>query len=159
MTIRMSLIGVTGLFVIFGLPLAGYWARLGPHDSCALDGSRLEPRYQVHIVDHRGRDQWFCCIHCATLWLGQQEERPRSILVTDEATGAEIDAAAAWFVRSIVITMPHTGNDIHTFRHLEDAERHASQNHGSVLSPEESPFFDSAIEQQERSSSSSPPGR
>jgi hypothetical protein len=142
MTVRSSrwLLLAAWILVVVGLPLAGKWARRSTVPACALDGARINPLYRVRVVDAQGRDQEFCCIHCAELWCGQQTDRPRAVFVTDEVTGQEIDAASAWFVRSQVVTVPHTGNRIHAFRDRADAARHADAAHGLLLSDAEKPF-------------------
>ena len=142
MSVRGSrwLLVAAGLLVVVGLPLAGKWLRHSSAPACALDGARIDPVYRVRVVDAEGRDQVFCCIHCAALWCSQQSERPRAVFVTDEVSHQEIDAGSAWFVRSFVVTVPHTGNRIHAFRDRADAERHADAAHGLLLSDGEKPF-------------------
>ena len=66
---------------------------------------------------------------------------PLQVLVTDETSGAEVDAAAAWFVRSLVTTTAHTRNRIHAFQAQADAERRAATAHGRVLVGSERPFL------------------
>ncbi len=51
-----------------------------------------------------------------------------------------IDAATAYFVRSMRVTRDTTGNRVHAFRNRADAEKHAEDYHGYVLSEEEGPF-------------------
>jgi hypothetical protein len=134
---------VFGLLVI-GLPLAGHWARHTAGNRCAFDGARIDRLYRVRVVDDQGHDHEFCCIHCAALWLSHQERKPHAVFVTDEATGQEIDAASAWFVRSAVVTVAHTANRIHAFRKQADAARHADTAQGWVLLDGEKPFQVSA---------------
>jgi hypothetical protein len=134
------LLAAAGLAVIVGLPLAGKWARRRPVDACALDGAAVDPRFRVRIVGAQGHDREFCCIQCATAWLAQQPAAPRAVFVTDEVSGQEIDPASAWFVRSGVVTVPHTGNQIHVFRDRADAARHAESGHGEILTEAEKPF-------------------
>jgi hypothetical protein len=74
------------------------------------------------------------------MWLARQGARPREVYVTDEASGAEIDAASAYFVRSLVVTTPTTGNRVHAFRDRADAERHAEVAHGTLLNGTERPL-------------------
>ena len=133
-------IAAAGLLVVVGLPLVGKWVRRTPQERCTLDGARIDPLYRVRVVDNQDQDHPFCCIRCATLWLSRQKVKPRSVRVTDEATGREIDAAAAWFVRSSVVTMAHTENRIHAFARHADAARHAAAALGSVLPDSERPF-------------------
>jgi hypothetical protein len=131
--------GLVYLLVLAVLALAGSWARRSTEHFCAQDGVRIEPAYRVRILTDQDRDLEFCCIHCAELWL-RHEPAPRTLLVTDEISGAEIDAGAAYFVRSLVVTNPTTGNRIHAFRWLADAEEHARTSQGKVLEASERPF-------------------
>jgi hypothetical protein len=141
-TIRTStwLQMVAGLLVIVGLPLLGAWARHTRAMQCSYDGAVIVPLYQVHIVDDRGRAREFCCIECARLWLNRDDAHARTILVTDETTGQAIAAQSAWFVRSRVITVPHTRNRIHAFQAKADAVRHADSASGAILAGADKPF-------------------
>ncbi len=131
---------LVGLVVVVGLPLAGHWARHPRAEGCALDGAAINPVYRVEVVDARGYPHAFCCPRCARIWLDSEPAPPRAITVTDEASGEPIDAAAAWFVRSAVVTVPATGNRIHAFRNREDAQMHADRFAGVVLSGPERPL-------------------
>jgi hypothetical protein len=137
---RRWLWAVLGLAVVVGLPVLGHWARRSAVPHCALDGVEIDPRYQVSVVDGRGQAHAFCCLHCAQAWVARQPDTPRAITVTDEATGQEIEAASACYVRSSVVTTPVTGNRIHAFRRRADAEEHASAFSGVVLTGAEKPF-------------------
>jgi hypothetical protein len=130
-----------GLLVVLGLPLAGKWARSTPEKCCALDGVEINRLYRVRIVDDQEREREFCCIRCASLWLRKQRSKPQSIFVTDEATGKEVNAAFAWFVWSLVVTVAHTENRIHAFRNHAEAVKHAETARGKVLVGAEKPFF------------------
>jgi len=68
------------------------------------------------------------------------DSKPRSVRVTDEASGKLIDAGDAHYVRSSVVTNPATGNRVHAFRNRADAEKHADIHGGTVLSESERPF-------------------
>ncbi len=129
-----------GLLLVVGLPIAGSLVRRQSADRCALDGSAIDPALKVRIVDDQGESRPFCCIQCAVWWLERQTHEPKSIWVTDESSGQEINAGTAIFVRSTVVTMPTTGNRIHAFGQLTDAERHAEAARGTVLSQAEGPF-------------------
>jgi hypothetical protein len=121
------------LALAVALPLLGYLARR-PLTGCALDGVKINPDYRVEVVDAGGARRAFCCIRCAQIWLGHQSAPLRAITVTDETSGEPIDAAAAWYVRSSVVTVWTTGNRIHAFRDRADAEKHAATFAGVVLS-------------------------
>ena len=129
------------LLVVVALAFVGSHARRSAAGHCALDGARIEPLYRVRVLDDQDRDQDFCCIRCATLWLAGRRVSPRAIYVTDEASGQEVDARQAYFVRSTVVTTATTGNRIHAFRTVADAERHVAAAHGRPLLGADRPFF------------------
>ena len=131
---------IAAVLLIVGLPLAGKWARRTQERRCDLDGARIDRLFRVRILDVQNREHEFCCIHCARLWLSPQPAAPWQVLVTDETTGAEIDAARAWFVRSTVVTTAHTRNRIHVFQTEADAVKHAGTAHGKILTDSERPF-------------------
>lgn len=134
------IVGLAGLLLLALLPLAGHWLRRDSAGRCTLDGVRIEPRYRVRVLDAAGRDREFCCIRCAELWLQRQTNPPLAIRVTDENSGDEIDASAAHFVRSSIVTAPTTGNRIHAFADRANAERHADAANGLILEGPERPF-------------------
>jgi hypothetical protein len=137
---RGTLAFVAGLLLLGALPVVRHWAWRPPPGRCALDGVAIDPPYRVRVHDARGRDHEFCCVRCAELWLGRRREPPRAAFVTDEATGGEIDAAQAHFVRSSVVTTPTTGNRVHAFASPADAARHAEVARGRLLTGPERPF-------------------
>jgi hypothetical protein len=132
--------GLAGLLLAVGLPLLGHWARQeasAPH--CALDGRKISRTFRVRIVQQDGQSLEFCCIQCAQTWLTRRPATPKAILVTDEASGEEIDARTAYFVRNMVQDKV-TGNRIHVFRTAEEAARNATTFRGKVLSGQEIPL-------------------
>lgn len=137
-----GIIRFIGLAVVVGLPLLGTWLRRQSSEGCALDGVRIDPRYEVRIADARGGKHRFCCLQCAVWWQQRQEEKPRQVLVTDEASGQLLDVESAVFVRSGVITNATTGNRVHVFQNLRDAEHHAEVSRGTILSGAARPFAD-----------------
>ena len=131
---------LVGMIVIVGLPLAGKWARRRAEPRCELDGLRVEPLYRVRIVDGAGQSHAFCCVHCAAQWLARHGDQVAEVRVTDEVGGEEIDARAAWFVESRVVTQPVVGNRVHVFQSREAAEEHVRAFGGHVLQDTERPF-------------------
>ena len=125
---------------LLALPFLGTWLRHAPADHCALDGAAIVPCYRVRVEDSAGRSYDFCCVHCAQMWLEGRSSQVRTVRVTDEATGVELDAEKAIFVRSLVVTTPTTGNRIHVFLDRADAEQHAEKCRGTILSGDERPF-------------------
>jgi hypothetical protein len=140
MTKSEWILGLAFVCALAALPLAGHWARRGAARSCDFDGAAIDPIYRVRIVDADGKDREFCCIGCAEQWLGRTSRQPRAILVTDEIGGETLDAAAAFFAHSRVVTQRTTGNRIHAFRTRGDAEHHAATVGGRVLDGTDRPF-------------------
>ena len=134
------IVPVIGLLVVIGMPVLGTWLRRQSEDGCALDGVRIDPVFAVRIIDVRGVEARFCCLQCAAWWVQRSGETPRQVFVTDETSGRWLDAAAASFVRSGVITNAATGNRVHTFQSRSDAERHASESRGTILTGSARPF-------------------
>jgi hypothetical protein len=131
---------LAGLLLVIGLPLTGKWSRRSQPPHCELDGLKIEPRYRVRVVEPAGGSHLFCCVRCAGRWLARQEGKAAAVYVTDESHGEEVDATAAWFVRSTVVTNPITGNRVHAFREQSDAEAHIREFRGRVLTDEERPL-------------------
>jgi nitrous oxide reductase accessory protein NosL len=140
MKYKRGLLLLIGLLVVVGLPLGGKWSRRHQPPHCEFDGLNIEPRYRARVVDRAGGSHAFCCIRCAGRWLARQEENAAAVYVTDERHGTEIDATAAWFARSTVVTNPITGNRVHAFREQADAEAHIREFRGRVLSGAERPL-------------------
>ena len=122
-----------GLLAVVGLPVAGHALRQGGPDRCAFDGETIEPSYRVRIAAADGQ-KLFCCVGCASRWLERSPASPEYVFVTDEIGGDELPAAEAIFVRSTIFTRPSTRDRVHVFRRIEDAERHAREFRGRVLS-------------------------
>lgn len=136
---------VAALMLLALVPVGARWtrqaqARRAQAGRCALDGAVVVPLYRVRVCDSVGEWHNFCCVRCAELWLARQPLPPQAIRVTDEATGEEIDAQAATFVRSMVVTTPTTGNRIHVFASQTAAEHHADIAHGRLLGGSDLPL-------------------
>jgi hypothetical protein len=131
---------LVGLLAVAGVALLAHRARRTAEVNCALDGTKIDSIYRVEVVDGAGIIHRFCCPVCARLWLKQQAAPPQNLIVTDEASGAPVEAASAHYVRSAVVTVPGTGNRVHAFRTAEDAEKYAEQFKGVVLSDDENPL-------------------
>ena len=130
---RRWIIGLIGLVVVAALPVAGHWIRGQRTGRCAFDGMPIEPIWRVRMLNRQGAADEFCCIRCAELWLERGNLVPAAIYVTDEVTGREIDSSLAYFVRSSVVTTPHTNNRIHVFQEKAESEKHAMSARGKVL--------------------------
>lgn len=129
-----------GLALSAGLPLVAHWARRDRPAGCALDGVPIEALYRVRVLDRDGHAHDFCGPRCARLWLKRHARPVRAVRVTDETTGAEVDAGAAWYVRSAVATARAVGARVHVFARRADAERHAATFAGTVLEGDERPL-------------------
>jgi hypothetical protein len=143
MTLRKAplLTAIAGLLVVAGLAFVAHPGRRTPEASCALDGTKIDSIYQIKVVERSGAVHRFCCPVCARIWLKQQAAPPQQLLVTDETSGAPVEAASAHYVRSAVVTVPGTGNRVHAFRTAGDAEKYADRFAGVVLSKDENPLF------------------
>jgi hypothetical protein len=113
---------------------------------CSLDGSQIQPLYEVTIIDEDKVPRSFSCVLTARIWVDENREQIASILVTDEATGRKIKAEDAFFVVSTVVTTRYTGNRIHVFAHKSRATSHAVQFNGRLIgnpfqTPEEEPVL------------------
>jgi hypothetical protein len=135
------LLVLAALLVVVGLPLLGKWARRHQPPRCELTGLRIESPYQVRVVDQAGRSHRFCCVRCARRWLARQADRPQAVYVTDEGSGAEIDARSAYFV-SAVVTNRITRNRVHAFRDRAEAEKYARAPGARALTGDDRPFED-----------------
>jgi len=100
---------------------------------CSLDGSKIERLYEVTIIQKDRSTSKFSCVLSAQIWLRENSDQIFSIQVTDEITGQKIAAKDAYYVRSELITIPHTGNKIHVFARKAEAELHARQFKGKLV--------------------------
>ncbi|MGD9074916.1 MAG: hypothetical protein PVJ69_06865, partial [Desulfobacteraceae bacterium] len=100
---------------------------------CSLDGIRIDPLYEVNIIQEGETSYRFSCVLSAQLWLKGNSEPISAIWVTDETTGEKIRAELAYYVESNVITTPHIGNRVHAFSHEKAAELHAKQYKGKLV--------------------------
>ena len=123
-----------------GLPCLGTWSRRQRLPQCAVDGVAVEPIYAVEIAAAEGQSRRFCCIRCAEYWLARNPSPSTVVQVTDEVTSQPIASQEAFFVRSSVLTNAVTGNRIHAFADRADAEAHANQFRGKLLTGDERPF-------------------
>jgi hypothetical protein len=131
-------LALAGLALLLLLPVVGSWWRRHREKGCAYDNGRIDPTYRVRIETESQGEVNFCCIRCAEKWLERKQIQPKRIWVTDEPTGEPVPAAEAFFVRSLVVTTPLSGNRIHAFKNKADADLHARQ--GKLLTGSERPF-------------------
>jgi hypothetical protein len=131
-TARLSMLAAI-LLIVIGVPLAGKWLRRNEAPRCEVDGLRVDPLYRVRIVDGAGTSHLNCCVQCARRWLERHDDPHAEVYVTDETSGAEVEARSAYFVDSVVVTNPVTRNSVHAFRQRKDAEEHAKSFGGEVF--------------------------
>lgn len=128
---RLPFIGA--LIIVAGIAtLVIFFQHRHPWLRCCLDGSRIEPMYEVIIIQ-KDKSCKFSCVLSAQIWLTENSEQVSSIRVTDEITGEKIEAKDAYYVVSKVITTPHTGNKIHVFAKETAAKVHARQFNGQLV--------------------------
>ena len=137
---RASVLCVLGLAIAATLPVAGAWFRPLPTARCARDGVALESAPIATVIDAAGAHKEFCSIACADAWAALRARSVARIVVRDADTGAEIDAADAWYVRSSIVVSPATGDRVHAFSSRSAAESHAAAFRGMLLPSGELPF-------------------
>jgi hypothetical protein len=131
--------GALLLLAVAALPIAA--ARLRPQvERCAMDGVEVMPAFRVRVEEADGGVRAFCGVRCAHSWIGHRGVPPRAVLVTDGPSGREIDARAAWFVRTLANRSGGAPDGIRVFAAREDAIRHAEAHGGVVLSGPDRPF-------------------
>jgi hypothetical protein len=137
-----------GVFVIVTCTLS--WVLCNQHGSrpsgCSLDGSQIQPLYEVIIIEKDKLPRSFSCVVTARIWFSANRGQASSILVTDEATGKKLKAEDAFYVVSEVVTTPYTGNRIHIFAQRSGATSHAMQFDGKLIgnpfqAPKEEPVL------------------
>jgi len=130
-----------GLALVCALPFALRPLRVDGADRCALDGVVIDARYAVRVLDETsGESHRFCCPMCAETWIARDPSVRRQAFVTDESSGAEVDARDAWFVRSRVVAVPATDSRVHSFAKEAAAGRHAEEFRGTLLEGDERPL-------------------
>jgi hypothetical protein len=132
--------GLFWLIIVATLPFLGHLIRGNRGDRCDWDGLKIEPIYQVRLVEQSGISFRFCCIQCAMRWWEHRGSETSQVFVTDEISGDEIEASEAYYVRSLVSTNQVTGNRQHVFRDIADAQTHAEAAGGRQLLDDEKPF-------------------
>jgi hypothetical protein len=125
---------IVGLFLAATIPLVVLHCRNGDSPlRCSLDGSRIEPLYEVVVSPGERQLRRFSCVRSAQIWLAENRARVSSVWVTDEETGEKLEAEQAYYVVSGLITTPHTGNRIHVFAKEKTARAHAGQYGGRII--------------------------
>ena len=131
----MKHLSFADVFILFTSILA--WVVSAPHPNrpsgCSLDGTRIDPLYEVIIVPIDKSFMSFSCVLSAGIWFRANDGQTCSILVTDEATGRKVKAEKAFYVLSEVVTTPYTGNRIHVFAERANAGAHARRFNGKLV--------------------------
>ncbi len=111
--------------VVFGL--AAGLADRPEADRCERCGAPSATIGRVRFILPDGGERVFCSIPCA---LAAPRPPGTRVLVTDEATGREVDADAAFFVESSAVSVSHNRTRIHAFASPADAEAHLKRHGG-----------------------------
>jgi len=114
------------------LPIAGDRLR-STGERCSFDGARTDAAFRVRID---GR--LFCGVACAQSWLAASGTTPRSITVV--ASGVELDAHDAHYVRTFSTWGDGSPDEIRVFATVEEAERRVRAYGGTILTGAERPF-------------------
>ena len=122
------------------LPLVGHWMRRSSGDRCRVDGQPIRRAFAVTLIDSNGESHAFCGLQCAEIWLEKTKVTPRVLTVTDESSGKPIDASAANYARSPVVSNDITRDRRHVFADRDQAARHVDQFGGKILDPSQRPF-------------------
>ena len=102
-------------------------------ERCSLDGSEIQPLYEVVIIQNNRLSKSFACVVSACIWFSENMEQLSSVLVTDEDSGKKIMAEDAFFVVSEVVTTSYAGNRIHVFAEKTKAMAHAGRFKGKLV--------------------------
>jgi len=126
------------LAAVAALPVVADRLRSGG-ETCALDGVAVHPGFRVRVVPAKGPARHFCGVRCAEAWLGRSGADARAILVTDCASGREIDAREAWYLETAV-GVDGAPDLVRVFARRVDAERHLRARGGVMLIGSRRPF-------------------
>ncbi len=99
-------------------------------DRCERCGASSATIGRVRFLLPNGEERVFCSIPCA---LAAPRPSGTRVLVTDEATGRELDAEAAFFVESSAVSVAHNRTRIHAFASPVDAQAHLERHRGRWL--------------------------
>lgn len=118
--------------LLLGLSLFSRWEwRHERSGRCSLDGNRIAPVHQVDLMADGRVLESFCCVSCAEEW---PDVPPESYWrVRDEVTGEPLDASAACFVESSVVTVPARRDHVHAFGSWPEAMSHIAEYGGERL--------------------------
>jgi hypothetical protein len=136
----VTILFVAGVAAAGSAPAIARAIRGDARDRCALDGAAIDPLARVRVLDERSTPHGFCCVHCAERWIEKSGGKVGEILVTDETSGSEVTARAAWFVWSRAAGVTGSASRVHVFANEQDARRHAAAFAGTVLTGDERPF-------------------
>lgn len=133
-----SLLAALGIALAAALPVVASRLRGPGAPRCDRDGTALVGTLRIRAESVEA-SATFCSVRCAADWLARSGPGWQ-VVVGDEATGREVPAADAWFVRSRVVASPATGERIHAFALRADAESHAALYGGRLLVGADHPF-------------------
>ena len=133
------LLPALALAAVAALPLVAERVRTGG-ETCAFDGVAVHAAYRARVMGADGVARSFCGVRCAEAWLAREGGAPARVFVTDCASGREVDAEGATYLRSVATWQDGAPDTVRVFAQREDAERHARAYGGVVLRGEERPF-------------------
>ncbi len=129
---RRRAVFALGLAAVALLPVAGRLLRGRDDARCTWDGVAVDARFEARLVRADGEGERFCCLCCLARRLATLDAPARRVVVADEVSAAEVDADAAWYVDSAVVTNRSTGCRVHAFADEAAAARHAAAFHGTA---------------------------
>jgi hypothetical protein len=127
------------LCALAALPVVADRLRTG-RDACPTDGAAVDPAFRVRVIDGEGAARAFCGVRCAAAWLARHPTAARRVLVTDCATGREIDGGAAFYVKTFGPVPEGAPDGIRVFEAEQAALEHARAHGGKVLDGAMRPF-------------------
>ncbi len=138
-TVRRALLAA-GVALAAALPFAGQEWRADAGPRCSLDGVDADGPTTVRFEGRSREERLFCSVDCAEVWLSRTGEQPHRILVTDEASGVNLDAGLAWFVHGRIPSNTTADSFVHVFGREIDAREHIKNFGGVLLMEEQRPF-------------------
>jgi len=129
--VRLLLVSL-GVVTVALLPLLA--DRLRPaRERCVENAVAVDPAFRVRIRDGEGRWLPFCGVTCAERWLRHAPAPPLAILVVDCATGRELSAEHAFYVRAVATLGREAPDAVRVFAHRREAQRYADTYGGRIM--------------------------
>jgi len=126
------LLPVLGVVAVALLPLLADRVRPA-RERCVEDAVAVDPAFRVRIRDAEGRWLPFCGVTCAERWLRRAPAPPLAILVVDCATGRELSAEHAFYVRALATMGREAPDAVRVFALRREAQRYEETYGGRIL--------------------------